>query len=176
MRVTGNSTLLHRFYQSFVKNNPSPGPLVVLRDSQGATPTKLKNTDANEYQCPKQYQSKQKHCHVQGVIRHVSPGPVHHGSHDATIVAHAVRERHRERALFLFVVPNDILKPDKLHRLSVLLQLRSNAGATWLRPTGRWSGIECDPAFSFGKVDFNPRVRIALTNRKGTGCFVVFAR
>src|SRR4030095_11614702 len=72
-------------------------------------------------------------------------------------------------------VANHVLKPDQLQRFSVLVKLGRETSADWFSSANRRRGIKRHPRLGLRKVDFNPRVRITLTDRVRTCRVVVLA-
>src|SRR6185295_20373237 len=83
--------------------------------------------------------------------------------------------RSGQRALFLLVVAHNVLKPEQLQRLRILSQLCSDPGADrfGFSGCGRW--IKRYPRLALRKINFHPRMCIALSDSVGTGSIVVLA-
>src|SRR5256885_16828323 len=84
-------------------------------------------------------------------------------------------QRRRERALLLLVVTDDILKPQQLKRFTVFLQLRGETSAHGLDSSFRRCRVKRHPRTRLRKIDFNPRMCVALADSVSPCGFVVLA-
>src|SRR4030095_2158580 len=85
-------------------------------------------------------------------------------------------KRRSQRTLLLLVVANDVLKPNQFQSFSKLMELSCKSSTHSDCSSRGWRRIKCHPTVRFAEVDFNPGVRVALSDRVCAGGLVVFTR
>src|SRR5437870_6037510 len=176
MRLAPDALLLKQSNQAFVEiHSRSFNFRERLPYFQSPAPAEMPNSPHQNNDHEKRAYENQTYCdrldhERQGVARLLDP------VYRATAkIEQFFPQRRGQRTLLLLVIANHILKPNQLERLRVFAQLASQAAALARRTPRRWCRIEGDPRISLRKIDFHPRVRIALAHGVRAGRLVVLA-